>query len=73
MSRFLIEKNGVFYLTRGKMAVYDKAAAKTPDQARDVEWVEREFRRIHDLPHTWYKAVEVQESDFTAINTGETA
>ena len=70
MKRFLIEQGGVYYLTTGKLLSYDPDSAKGPDQKDGVEHVRREFKRIHDLPHTWYKAVEIKDSSFSPVNTG---
>ena len=67
--RFLIEQNGVYYLTTGKLLEYDAAEAKGEDQKKGVKKVKDEFKRIHDQPHTWYKAVEITDSQFSAINT----
>jgi hypothetical protein len=70
MKRFLIQQGDVYYLTDGKLLRYDPKEAKTKDQKDGVEHVQREFKRIHDEPNTWYKAVEIKDSVFTAINTG---
>ena len=69
MKRFLIEQGGVYYLTTGKLLRYDENEAKNDDQKKGVGDVRREFKRIHDEPHTWYKAVEVRDSTFSPINT----
>jgi hypothetical protein len=72
MTRFLINKNGVYYLTTGRLLEYDRAAARgNPQKEAGVDHVAREFKRIRDLPHTWYEAVEVSDSSFSPINTGE--
>lgn len=71
MTRFLINKNGVYYLTTGKLLKYDPGAARNQAQKEDVAHVEREFARIRDLPHTWYQSVEVTDSDFSPINTDQ--
>ena len=71
MKRFLIEQGGVYYLTTGKMLAYDPAAAKNENQKKGVDHVKREFKRIHDLPHTWYKAVEIKDSSFSPVNTSD--
>ena len=70
--RFLINKNGVYYLTTGTLLEYNsKKAAGHPQKMKDVRRVKAEFKRIRDLPHTWYQAVEVTDCNFSAINTGE--
>lgn len=69
-TRFLINKGGVYYLTTGKLLTYDKKAAKTKEQEDGVEDVEKTFKRIENEPHTWYRAVEIKESSFEAVNTG---
>lgn len=71
MKRFLIRVDDVYYLTTGKLLSYDFAAAKG-DKAKEhgVQKVEAEFNRIHDLPRTWYHAVEIADASFSAINTG---
>lgn len=76
MKRFLIEQNGVYYLTQGKLLEYDEKSIDDPDPDRrrrkreGVEEVKAEFRRIHDSPGTWYKCVEVKNSSFGPMNTG---
>ena len=71
MTRFLINKHGVYYLTTGKLLTYDPDGARTTDEKKDVERVAKEFQRICDLPHTWHKAVEISDQQFVAINTGQ--
>lgn len=70
MKRFLIEQDGVYYLTDGALLRYDAKEAKTADQKNGVGHVQKEFKRIHDQPHTWHKAVEITDSSFSAVNTG---
>lgn len=69
MKRFLIEQDGVYYLTQDKLVRYDPKEAKSKEEKEGVAHVQREFKRIHDEPHTWYKAVEVGDSTFSPINT----
>jgi hypothetical protein len=71
MTRFLIEQNGVYYLTSGKLLRYDPDEAQTDQHKQGVAKVKAEFQRLHDLPHTWYKAVEVKDASFAAINTAQ--
>ena len=71
-TRFLIQKDGVYYLTTGKLLTYDEGAAEGNEQKKkDVEWIKSEFKRIHDAPCTWYRAVQMDDDDISAINTGE--
>lgn len=69
MKRFLIEQGGVYYLTTGELLSYDEKAAKDEEQKKGVDHVKKEFKRIHDEPHTWYKAVEIRDSTFSPVNT----
>jgi hypothetical protein len=71
MKRFLIQQGDVFYLTTGKLLAYDPNAVKGDQQKQGVAHVQREFKRIHDEPHTWYKAVEIRDSSFSPVNTGD--
>lgn len=71
MAKFLINKDGVYYLTTGKLLKYDKAAAKDEKECAGVKEVEETFDRIEKEPHTWYKAVEIKSSSFGPMNTGE--
>lgn len=71
MARFLINKDGVYYLTTGRLLSYDRNRARTDEERADVERVATEFARIRDLPHTWYQAVEISDRRFSAINTGD--
>jgi hypothetical protein len=72
MTRFLINKNGTYYLTTGRLLKYDPAQARgKPKQEEGVREVEKEFKRIRDLPHTFYEAVEVTSDEFSPINTGD--
>lgn len=70
-TRFLIKVGDVYYLTTGKLLTYDPSAAKDDQQKKDIKFVEQEFKRIHDSPHTWYPAVQVSDSSFSPFNTGE--
>jgi len=71
MPKFLINKDGVYYLTTGRLLEYDRGKAKTPEQRKGVDEVECEFRRIRDEPHTWYESVEVTNDEFGPVNTGQ--
>lgn len=74
MTRFLINKDGVYYLTTGKLLEYDPEAARgNPEKEAGVAHVEREFNRIKDLPHTWYQAVQISDSSFSPVNTRQTS
>ena len=70
MKRFLIDQGGVLYLTSGELLRYDEKEAKDDEQKKKgVKEAKDAFKRIHDEPHTWYKAVEVRDSTFSPINT----
>ena len=69
MTRFLINKKGVYYLTTGTLLEYDPAAAQNTAQKDGVKEVKREFDRIRNLPHTFYEAVEITDSRFAPIQT----
>ena len=72
MIRFLINKNGTYYLTTGRLLEYNPADARgKPKQEEGVREVEKEFKRIRDLPHTFYEAVEITSGSFAPINTGQ--
>lgn len=71
MTRFLINKKGVYYLTTGRLLKYDPAEAKNDQQERGVEEVRRKFEEIKSQPHTWYESVEVSDSSFGPMNTGQ--
>ncbi len=70
-TRFLINKGGVYYLTTGKLLIYDPKAAKDEQQKKGVKHVEDSFERIKNEPHTWYQAVEIKDSNFAAVQTGD--
>ncbi len=69
-TRVLINKDGVYYLTTGKLLTYDKKAAKEKEEEKGCEEVEKTFDRIKNEPHTWYQAVEIKDATFKAVNTG---
>jgi hypothetical protein len=71
MTRFLINKNGVYYLTTGKLLKYDKNEAKDDKQKKGFEETEEMFGQIRDQPHTWYQAVEIKSAKFGPMNTGQ--
>ena len=71
MTRFMINKNGVYYLTTGRLLKYDPAEAKNEQQQRGLEEVRRKFDEIRNQPHTWYESVEVSDSSFGPLNTGQ--
>jgi hypothetical protein len=71
-TRFLVKKGDTYYLTTGRLLEYNRHAAKTDAQRKGVEQVERDFDRIRNAPHTWYESVEICDSDFSPINTGQT-
>lgn len=68
-TQFIVRKGDAYYLTTGKLLIYDPKDAKTEQQKKDVDKVAKEFQRIHDLPHTWYKAVQLDVDGFEAVNT----
>jgi hypothetical protein len=69
--RFMIEKDGVYYMTTGDFLTYDPKATKgDPEKEKGVKEVAKKFKEIKDSPHTWYTAVELTDSNFRAINTG---
>ncbi|HEV2867217.1 MAG TPA: hypothetical protein VGX37_11960 [Allosphingosinicella sp.] len=69
--RFLIDKDGVFYLTTGTLLEYDPAAAKGhPHKEKGVAEVAAEFKRIKDSPNTHYNAVQITTASFSPLNTG---
>jgi hypothetical protein len=69
--QFIINKNGVYYVTTGRLLEYDPAQAKEPKQKEGVEEVKRKFEEIERQPHTWYRSVELGEADFGPLNTGQ--
>ena len=71
MTKFIINKNGVYYLTTGRLLKYDPAEAKNEQQKKGVEDVKKKFTEIENQPHTWYRSVELGDSDFEAMNTGQ--
>jgi len=71
-TRFLINKNGVYYLTTGKLLEYKEADAKgDPEKEKGVKKVKETFDHIKNQPHTWYQSVEVTDQHFSALNTGQ--
>lgn len=69
MTKFIINKNGVYYLTTGRLLKYDPAQAKNEQQKKGVEDVKKKFAEIESQPHTWYRSVELSDSNFEAMNT----
>ena len=72
MTKFLVKKNGVYYLTTGRLLEYDRRAAKDKQQEDGVAEVEKVFDEIRNSPHTWYEAVEINRAGFGPMNTGQT-
>jgi hypothetical protein len=73
MTRFLIKKNGTYYLTTGTLLEYNPANAHSDQQRAGVAEVERTFERIRNEPHTWYESVEVTQANFGPMNTGQSS
>lgn len=72
MTKFLVKKNDVYYLTTGKLLEYDPRAAKgKPKEEEGVAEVEKVFDEIRNSPHTWYEAVQVDIANFAPMNTGQ--
>ena len=71
MTKFLINKDGVYYLTTGRLLKYDAAEAKDDQQKKGVEEVKRKFEEIENQPHTWYRSVELRDASFGPMNTGQ--
>lgn len=71
MTRFLIKKGDIYYLTSGELLIYDEVKAKEEKEKKGVKLVKEEFARIEKLPHTWHKAVEITDSSFSPSNTGQ--
>ena len=71
MTKFIINKAGVYYMTTGKLLKYDRAEAKNDKEKKGVEEVKNKFEEIENQPHTWYRAVELSDSDFGPVNTGQ--
>jgi hypothetical protein len=70
--RFLINQKGVYYLTTGKLLEYNPNAVKGDEgKEKGVKDVEETFERIKNEPHTWYQAVEVKDSEYGPLNTGQ--
>jgi len=71
MTKFLINKDGVYYLTTGRLLKYDPAEATSDQQKKGLDEVKRKFAEIEAQPHTWYRSVEIKSSSFSAMNTGQ--
>ena len=72
-TRFLINKNGVYYLTTGKLLEYNENDTKgDKEKEKGVKKVKETFDYIKNQPHTWYQSVEVTDRHFSALNTGQT-
>ena len=71
MTKFLINKNGVYYLTTGRLLTYDSARAKNEREKEGCEKVKKKFDEIRNAPCTFYESVEISESNFGPLNTGE--
>ena len=71
MEKFIINKNGVYYLTTGRLLKYDPAEAKTEKHKKGVEEVQKKFAEIENQPHTWYRSVELSDASFGPLNTGQ--
>lgn len=71
MTKFIINKDGVYYLTTGRLLKYDRAEAKTEHEKKGVDEVKKKFEDIENQPHTWYRSVELTDSNFSPMNTGQ--
>lgn len=70
--RFLINQKGVYYLTTGKLLEYnEKDVGNNEEKKKGVEEVKKTFKEIRDAPHTFYEAVEITDSSFGPLNTGQ--
>ena len=71
--RFLINKNGTYYLTTGRLKVYDiKDTGGDTDKDKGVKDTWAKFLEKMNSSNTLYGAVEITESDFAPLNTGAT-
>lgn len=77
-TRFVIKVGDTYYMTNGKLLVYDpKEAQKQPDQAwkaameKGVQDMAKKFQEVHDSPNTWYPAVDFSEVAYSGVNTGD--
>lgn len=67
--RFIINKNGVYYMTTGVLA-YDENETKGDARKKEgVAKVAKKFEEEKNSPHTVYEAVLVKDSNFSAVNT----
>lgn len=74
MTKFLVKKGDVYYLTTGRLLEYDPNAAKgKPKEEAGVAEVVKVFNEIRNSPHTWYEAVEINRAEFGPMNTGQTS
>ena len=71
MTKFLINKNGVYYLTTGRLLTYDPSKAKDEREKEGCEKVKKKFDEIRNAPCTFYEAVEITAADFGPLNTGQ--
>ncbi|WP_265562599.1 hypothetical protein [Sphingomicrobium arenosum] len=71
MNRFVIKVGDTYYLTKGKLWVYDPAEAKDKEEEEGVELMASKFKEEEEKPHTWYKAVNFTDVEFDGVNTGE--
>ncbi|HET9427450.1 MAG TPA: hypothetical protein VFO69_03735 [Allosphingosinicella sp.] len=79
MTKFLINKGGVYYLTTGRLLTYDSNATDNPADPPEirakkkagVKEAKETFDRIRNAPHTFYEAVEIDIAGFGPMNTGQ--
>jgi len=65
--RFIIEVDGVYYMTTGPLLVYDASRSKENKHKADgAEEVRKKFESVE--PSARYSAVEVTDADFAAAN-----
>ena len=70
--RFIIEVDGVYYMTDGPLLVYDDKDAKDREHVKSgIKLVKDHFKKIKESPDTWYYAVEVKEADFAAAHSSK--
>ncbi|MCM8556730.1 hypothetical protein [Sphingomicrobium sediminis] len=73
-SRFVIKVGETYYLTTGKMLIYNMDEAIAADDMKKVKGVEdmrKAYQEEHDKPHTYYHAVDFSEVEFKGINTDQ--
>lgn len=70
--RYVIEEDGVYYMTTGKLFVYNKNDTKGNDQKKDgVAEMTKKFNDIASDPNKVYQSVRITDAAFSPVNTGE--